>query len=150
VICFLLFFSAMACAAAAAGNLFSAVPESSTSGATSRTLVGAARAARGRPIGGRVGESLLTGFIETVVRPQFVTKEGIPLEAADRDEEIDQGGGDLDDRTTAVVESRHGSIGRTIKATARSTPQAEAGRTLFAELPRRRPAGTDQWKGGRP
>jgi len=71
--------------------------------------------------------------LASAVRPQFIPGEGISVEVIDRGEEINQGIGYLDDGTMVVIENGRRHIGRTIKATVKSTLQTEAGRMLFAE-----------------
>ncbi len=71
--------------------------------------------------------------LANAVRPRFIPGEGISVEIIDRGEEINQGIGYLDDGTMVVVENGRRHIGRTIKATVKSTLQTEAGRMLFVE-----------------
>jgi len=71
--------------------------------------------------------------LANAVRPRFIPGEGISVEVIDRGEEINQGIGYLDDGTMVVIENGRRHIGRTIKATVKSTLQTEAGRMLFAE-----------------
>jgi len=71
--------------------------------------------------------------LANAVKPRFIPGEGISVEIIDRGEEINQGIGYLDDGTMVVVENGRRHIGRTIKATVKSTLQTEAGRMLFAE-----------------
>lgn len=71
--------------------------------------------------------------LANAVRPRYLPGEGISVEVIDRGEEINQGIGYLDDGTMVVVENGRRHIGRTIKATVKSTLQTEAGRMLFAE-----------------
>ena len=80
--------------------------------------------------------------LANAVKPRFIPGEGISVEIIDRGEEINQGIGYLDDGTMVVVENGRRHIGRTIKATVKSTLQTEAGRMLFVE-----PAGeTPRWE----
>jgi rRNA-processing protein FCF1 len=80
--------------------------------------------------------------LANAVKPQFIPGEEISVEIIDRGEEINQGIGYLDDGTMVVVENGRRHIGRTIKATVKSTLQTEAGRMLFVE-----PAGeTPRWE----
>jgi uncharacterized protein YacL len=80
--------------------------------------------------------------LANAVKPRFIPGEGISVEIIDRGEEINQGIGYLDDGTMVVVENGRRHIGRTIKATVKSTLQTEAGRMLFVE-----PAGeTARWE----
>jgi uncharacterized protein YacL len=62
-----------------------------------------------------------------------VPGEPIDVEIIDRGAEINQGVGYLDDGTMIVVENGRRHIGRTIRATVKSTLQTDAGRMLFAE-----------------
>jgi len=71
--------------------------------------------------------------LANAVKPRFVPGEQIEIEVIDRGAEINQGVGYLDDGTMIVVENGRRHIGRTIKATVRSTLQTDAGRMLFAE-----------------
>lgn len=71
--------------------------------------------------------------LANAVKPRFIPGEGISIEIIDRGEEINQGIGYLDDGTMVVVENGRRHIGRTIKATVKSTLQTEAGRMLFVE-----------------
>ncbi|MCX6093503.1 MAG: PIN domain-containing protein [Candidatus Bipolaricaulota bacterium] len=71
--------------------------------------------------------------LANAVRPRFVPGEPIDVEVIDRGAEINQGVGYLDDGTMIVVENGRRHIGRTIKATVKSTLQTEAGRMLFVE-----------------
>jgi uncharacterized protein YacL len=71
--------------------------------------------------------------LASAVKPRFVPGEQIDVEIIDRGAEINQGVGYLDDGTMIVVENGRRHIGRTIKATVKSTLQTEAGRMLFAE-----------------
>jgi len=71
--------------------------------------------------------------LANAVKPRFIPGEGISVEIIDRGEEINQGIGYLDDGTMVVVENGRRHIGRTIKATVKSTLQTEAGRMLFVE-----------------
>jgi rRNA-processing protein FCF1 len=80
--------------------------------------------------------------LANAVKPRLIPGEGITVEIIDRGEEINQGIGYLDDGTMVVVENGRRHIGRTIKATVKSTLQTEAGRMLFVE-----PAGeTARWE----
>ena len=80
--------------------------------------------------------------LANAVKPRFIPGEDISVEIIDRGEEINQGIGYLDDGTMVVVENGRRHIGRTIKATVKSTLQTEAGRMLFVE-----PAGeTPRWE----
>jgi uncharacterized protein YacL len=80
--------------------------------------------------------------LANAIRPRFIPGEEISVEVIDRGEEIGQGVGYLDDGTMVVVENGRRHIGRTIKATVKSTLQTEAGRMLFVE-----PAGeTSRWE----
>jgi len=67
------------------------------------------------------------------VKPRFIPGEAIRVEVIDRGEEINQGVGYLDDGTMVVVENGRRHIGRTIKATVKTTLQTDAGRMLFVE-----------------
>jgi len=71
--------------------------------------------------------------LSNAVKPRFIPGEGISVEIIDRGEEINQGIGYLDDGTMVVVENGRRHIGRTIKATVKSTLQTDAGRMLFVE-----------------
>lgn len=71
--------------------------------------------------------------LANAVKPRFVPGESIDVEVIDRGAEINQGVGYLDDGTMIVVENGRRHIGRTIKATVKSTLQTEAGRMLFVE-----------------
>ena len=71
--------------------------------------------------------------LANTVKPRFIPGESIDIEVIDRGEEIGQGVGYLDDGTMVVVENGRRHIGRTIKATVKSTLQTEAGRMLFVE-----------------
>ncbi|MDD5646105.1 MAG: PIN domain-containing protein [Candidatus Bipolaricaulis sp.] len=71
--------------------------------------------------------------LANAVKPRFVPGEPIDVEVIDRGAEINQGVGYLDDGTMIVVENGRRHIGRTIKATVKSTLQTEAGRMLFVE-----------------
>ncbi len=71
--------------------------------------------------------------LANAVKPRFVPGESIDVEVIDRGAEINQGVGYLDDGTMVVVENGRRHIGRTIKATVKSTLQTEAGRMLFVE-----------------
>jgi uncharacterized protein YacL len=71
--------------------------------------------------------------LANAVKPRFIPGEEISVEIIDRGEEINQGVGYLDDGTMVVVENGRRHIGRTIKATVKSTLQTEAGRMLFVE-----------------
>lgn len=71
--------------------------------------------------------------LANAVKPRFVPGEAIDVEVVDRGAEINQGVGYLDDGTMIVVENGRRHIGRTIKATVKSTLQTEAGRMLFVE-----------------
>ncbi len=71
--------------------------------------------------------------LANAVKPRFVPGEQIEIEIVDRGAEINQGVGYLDDGTMIVVENGRRHIGRTIKATVKSTLQTDAGRMLFAE-----------------
>lgn len=71
--------------------------------------------------------------LANAVKPRFIPGEGLSVEIIDRGEEINQGIGYLDDGTMVVVENGRRHIGRTIKATVKSTLQTEAGRMLFVE-----------------
>jgi len=71
--------------------------------------------------------------LANAVKPRYLPGEGIAVEIIDRGEEINQGIGYLDDGTMVVVENGRRHIGRTIKATVKSTLQTEAGRMLFVE-----------------
>lgn len=71
--------------------------------------------------------------LANTVKPRFIPGEEIDIEVIDRGEEIGQGVGYLDDGTMVVVENGRRHIGRTIKATVKSTLQTEAGRMLFVE-----------------
>jgi len=80
--------------------------------------------------------------LANAVKPRFIPGEDISVEIIDRGEEINQGIGYLDDGTMVVIENGRRHIGRTIKATVKSTLQTEAGRMLFVE-----PAGeTPRWE----
>jgi rRNA-processing protein FCF1 len=67
------------------------------------------------------------------LKPRFVPGEQIDVEIIDRGAEINQGVGYLDDGTMIVVENGRRHVGRTIRATVKSTLQTDAGRMLFAE-----------------
>ena len=71
--------------------------------------------------------------LANAVKPRFIPGEELAVEIIDRGEEINQGVGYLDDGTMVVVENGRRHIGRTIKATVKSTLQTEAGRMLFVE-----------------
>ena len=71
--------------------------------------------------------------LANTVKPRFIPGEELDIEVIDRGEEIGQGVGYLDDGTMVVVENGRRHIGRTIKATVKSTLQTEAGRMLFVE-----------------
>jgi uncharacterized protein YacL len=71
--------------------------------------------------------------LANTVKPRFIPGEEIEIEVIDRGEEIGQGVGYLDDGTMVVIENGRRHIGRTIKATVKSTLQTEAGRMLFVE-----------------
>jgi uncharacterized protein YacL len=71
--------------------------------------------------------------LANAVKPRFVPGEPIDVEIIDRGAEINQGVGYLDDGTMIVVENGRRHIGRTIRATVKSTLQTDAGRMLFAE-----------------
>ncbi len=71
--------------------------------------------------------------LANAIKPRFVPGEQIDVEIIDRGAEINQGVGYLDDGTMIVVENGRRHIGRTIKATVKSTLQTDAGRMLFAE-----------------
>ena len=71
--------------------------------------------------------------LANTVKPRFIPGESIDIEVIDRGEEIGQGVGYLDDGTMVVIENGRRHIGRTIKATVKSTLQTEAGRMLFVE-----------------
>jgi uncharacterized protein YacL len=71
--------------------------------------------------------------LANAVKPRFIPGEEISVQVIDRGEEIGQGIGYLDDGTMVVVENGRRHIGRTIKATVKSTLQTEAGRMLFVE-----------------
>jgi uncharacterized protein YacL len=71
--------------------------------------------------------------LASAVKPRFVPGEPIDVEIIDRGAEINQGVGYLDDGTMIVVENGRRHIGRTIRATVKSTLQTDAGRMLFAE-----------------
>ena len=71
--------------------------------------------------------------LANAVKQPFIPGEEIAVEVIDRGEEIGQGVGYLDDGTMVVVENGRRHIGRTIKATVKSTLQTEAGRMLFVE-----------------
>jgi predicted nucleic acid-binding protein len=71
--------------------------------------------------------------LANAVKPRFIPGEELTVEVIDRGEEIGQGVGYLDDGTMVVVENGRRHIGRTIKATVKSTLQTEAGRMLFVE-----------------
>jgi uncharacterized protein YacL len=71
--------------------------------------------------------------LANAVKPRFIPGEEISVQVIDRGEEIGQGVGYLDDGTMVVVENGRRHIGRTIKATVKSTLQTEAGRMLFVE-----------------
>ncbi len=71
--------------------------------------------------------------LANAVKPRFVPGEQIDVEIIDRGAEINQGVGYLDDGTMIVVENGRRHVGRTIKATVKSTLQTDAGRMLFAE-----------------
>jgi rRNA-processing protein FCF1 len=71
--------------------------------------------------------------LANAVKPRFIPGEEISIEVIDRGEAINQGVGYLDDGTMVVVENGRRHIGRTIKATVKSTLQTEAGRMLFVE-----------------
>jgi len=71
--------------------------------------------------------------LANAVKPRFVPGEQIDVEVIDRGAEINQGVGYLDDGTMIVVENGRRHVGRTIKATVKSTLQTDAGRMLFAE-----------------
>jgi uncharacterized protein YacL len=71
--------------------------------------------------------------LANAVKPRFVPGEPIDVEIIDRGAEINQGIGYLDDGTMIVVENGRRHIGRTIRATVKSTLQTDAGRMLFAE-----------------
>jgi len=71
--------------------------------------------------------------LANAVKPRFVPGEAIDVDVIDRGAEINQGVGYLDDGTMIVVENGRRHIGRTIKATVKSTLQTEAGRMLFVE-----------------
>jgi len=71
--------------------------------------------------------------LASAVKPRFVPGEQIDIDIIDRGAEINQGVGYLDDGTMIVVENGRRHIGRTIKATVKSTLQTDAGRMLFAE-----------------
>ena len=71
--------------------------------------------------------------LANTVKPRFIPGESLDIEVIDRGEEIGQGVGYLDDGTMVVVENGRRHIGRTIKATVKSTLQTEAGRMLFVE-----------------
>ena len=71
--------------------------------------------------------------LASAVKPRFVPGEQLDVEIIDRGAEINQGVGYLDDGTMIVVENGRRHIGRTIKATVKSTLQTDAGRMLFAE-----------------
>ena len=71
--------------------------------------------------------------LANAVKPRFIPGEAISVEVIDRGEEINQGVGYLDDGTMVVVENGRRHIGRTIKATVKTTLQTDAGRMLFVE-----------------
>lgn len=71
--------------------------------------------------------------LASAIKPRFIPGEHLELEIIDRGAEINQGVGYLDDGTMVVVENGRRHIGRTIKATVKSTLQTEAGRMLFVE-----------------
>jgi uncharacterized protein YacL len=71
--------------------------------------------------------------LASALKPRFVPGEPIEVEIIDRGAEINQGVGYLDDGTMIVVENGRRHVGRTIKATVKSTLQTDAGRMLFAE-----------------
>jgi uncharacterized protein YacL len=71
--------------------------------------------------------------LASAVKPRFVPGEPIDVEIIDRGAEINQGVGYLDDGTMIVVENGRRHIGRTIRATVKSTLQTDAGRMLFVE-----------------
>ncbi len=71
--------------------------------------------------------------LASAVKPRFVPGEQIDVEIIDRGAEINQGVGYLDDGTMIVVENGRRHVGRTIRATVKSTLQTDAGRMLFAE-----------------
>ncbi|MEI6171406.1 MAG: PIN domain-containing protein [bacterium] len=71
--------------------------------------------------------------LANAVKPRFVPGEPIDVEIIDRGAEINQGVGYLDDGTMIVIENGRRHIGRTIRATVKSTLQTDAGRMLFAE-----------------
>ncbi len=71
--------------------------------------------------------------LANTVKPRFIPGEEIEIQVIDRGEEIGQGVGYLDDGTMVVIENGRRHIGRTIKATVKSTLQTEAGRMLFVE-----------------
>ena len=79
--------------------------------------------------------------VANAVRVPFIPGEELSIEVIDRGEEIGQGVGYLDDGTMVVVENGRRHIGRTIRATVKSTLQTEAGRMLFVE-----PAGEARWE----
>ncbi|MEW5826941.1 MAG: PIN domain-containing protein [Candidatus Bipolaricaulota bacterium] len=71
--------------------------------------------------------------LANAIKPRFLPGEQLDVEVIDRGAEINQGVGYLDDGTMIVVENGRRHIGRTIKATVKSTLQTDAGRMLFAE-----------------
>lgn len=71
--------------------------------------------------------------LANAVKPRFVPGEQLDVEIIDRGAEINQGVGYLDDGTMIVVENGRRHVGRTIRATVKSTLQTDAGRMLFAE-----------------